>query len=266
MPLFGLGTWLSEGKGEARRAVLSAFEAGYRQIDTADMYKNEEDIGNAIKESKLQRESIFVTSKLHPENHGKAAAAAAIDASLKRLGVKAMDLFLIHSPKTGKILETWAALVEAKKAGKIRAIGVSNFGVQHLQGLKAAGVEMPEVNQVELHLWNQQKAIVDYCRKEGIAVTGYCPLARLKRFGKTDAAKVAEELKRTEAQVCIRWSLQKGVITIPKSSNEKRIRENADVFDWTISDDLMQRLDKLEEAFSASTANQATKMPWDPLK
>ena len=228
------------------------------------MYKNEEDIGNAIKESKPPTESIY-DEQTPPRESWEGGSGGSIDASsLQRLGVKAMDLFLIHSPKTGKILKHGLHWLRPKKAGKIRAIGVSNFGVQHLQGLKAAGVEMPEVNQVELHLWNQQKAIVDYCRKEGIAVTGYCPSCAPEALWQDGRCQGRRRAQRTEAQVCIRWSLQKGIITIPKSSNEKRIRENADVFDWTISDDLMQRLDKLEEAFSASTANQATKMPGTP--
>ncbi|GAB5354411.1 hypothetical protein AAMO2058_000116700 [Amorphochlora amoebiformis] len=262
MPIFGLGTWLAKGKGECLQACQWAINAGYRMIDTAALYKNEEDVGQALQELKLDREDYFIVTKLHWDCHGRENVLREIEIQLKKLGLQYVDLYLMHSPKGGKVVETWNTLLEIKKKGLARAVGVSNFGIDQLNELKKTGVEMPEVNQIELHVWHQQKELCKYLKDEGIAVMGYCPLARVKRFGSTAVLKVAEELKVSEAQVAIRWSVQKGYITIPKSSNKKRIHDNADVFSWSIPAKLMAALDDVDEGFKASGSVNNQDIPW----
>lgn len=233
MPLFGLGTWLSEGTGECLKACTAALEFGYNLIDTATMYENEHDVGAALAASPRGKE-IFVVTKLKGADHGREKALAAIDTSIAKLQRKP-DLWLMHNPDGGSVIETWKAMLEAKAAGKVRAVGVSNFGVKQLQALKAAGLEVPEVNQIELHCWLQQRPTVEYCRAEGIVVMSYCPLARCKTFGETDLAKHAAAWGKTEAQCALRWLLQRGFITIPKSSNAERVKQNA-VFDFELTE------------------------------
>jgi len=261
MPRFGLGTWKASGKGECDKATQIALKNGYRLIDTAAVYENEEDVGKAISEVKMARDDYYVVTKLDPKNHGYDKALKAVEEQLKKLGLDYVDLYIIHSPRNGKILETWDALIEAKKRGLAKSIGVSNFGVEQLEGIKASGKEMPEVNQIELHVWNHQKETMEYCKSAGIVVMGYCPLARVKKFGTTVVNKIAEELKVSEAQLCIRWALQYGIVTIPKSTNEKRIIENANIFSWNIPSHLMKELDKANEGFKASNSVNRMKMP-----
>lgn len=260
MPQFGLGTFLAETGGQCLTACEHALDMEYIMLDTAAMYNNEEEVGASL--AGRDRSKIFVVTKLMPEDHGTQNTAKALEASLAKLGLDYVDLYLIHNPKGGKCIETWQAMLAIKAAGKAKVVGVSNFGVSHLQGLKDAGLEMPEVNQVELHIWGQQKQMVAFCKAEDIAVMGYCPLARVKRFGATGLAPLAKMLGKTEAQLCIRWSLQMGFITIPKSTTPKRIAENADVFGWQLDHEALTAIGSLDEGFKASGSVNSQDLPW----
>ena len=174
MPRFGLGTWLADSD-ECRAAVKAALEHGYVLIDTATMYKNEADIGSVLKEA-AQRP--FLVSKLRPEDHGSEETVfAALERTLSDLGIDQLDVWLMHTPAGGKVVETWRAMLKARDAGKVRSVGVSNFGVAQLQALIAAGCEAPEINQIELHVWNQQRDTVAFCQREHITVMAFCPYA-----------------------------------------------------------------------------------------
>ena len=224
MPMFGLGTYLSEMGGECLEACTAALGMGYVMLDTANMYNNEAEVGASL--AGRDRSDVFIVTK-HSGEHGRASTLAAIDESLNKLGLEYVDLYLIHNPKGGKCLETWQAMLDIKASGKARAVGVSNFGLKHLKGIKEAGLELPEVNQIELHCWLQQKELTAYCEHEKITVMGYCPLARTKRFKDSALLSIAELLGKTEAQIAIRWSIQSGFITIPNSSTASRIAQNA---------------------------------------
>ena len=265
MPIFGLGTWLSEGDGTCKAAVKAALKHGYRLIDTATMYKNECDVGAALKESDAA-DQTYVVSKLMPDDHGRENVLAAIDKTLADLQVEKLDLWLMHSPSGGRVIETWKAMLEARDAGKCTSVGVSNVGPAQLEGIKAAGLEAPAVNQFELHLWNQQREAVDYCQREGIVIMSYCPLARCKLFGQTGLARLAEQTGKSEAQLCIRWLLQRGFVTIPKSTSEERIRANADVFSWELTPEQMAECDALDQEFFASNAVKAMWKPWEDVQ
>mmetsp|Transcript_32445 Transcript_32445/g.45216 ORF Transcript_32445/g.45216 Transcript_32445/m.45216 type:complete len:313 (+) Transcript_32445:36-974(+) len=267
IPRFGLGTWLSKGKGEAYNAVKIALRNGYRLIDTAQLYDNEEDVGRAIKESKIPRNEIYVVTKLRPEKHNDPVGE--LEISLHKLGLEYVDLYLIHSPSGKQVLDTWNSLIEAKKKGLAKDIGVSNFGVEQLENLKKSSCsEMPAVNQIELHLWNQQKKTVKYLQENNIAVMGYCPLGRLKRIDSaTKAKEVATNCSLTVPQVAIRWSVQKGYITIPKSSNENRIKENSNIFGkCCIPKQMMEELEAMDEGFKASNSVNSMDIPWEDIK
>jgi len=274
MPRFGLGTWLSgatysdgtvakkEGDNEATKACLHALKTGYPMIDTAQMYQNEVEVGEALSQSGLERKNVFVVTKLAGNSHGAVACEAALKKSLELLKIKYVDLFLIHSPQPGKIVETWRAMLKLRTAGLAKSVGVSNFGAAQLEGLRLTGLEMPEVNQIEFHPWLHQKKCAAYMDKHGIVKMGYCPLARCKQFGKTKLAELASAKGKSEAQISIRWSLQKGFVTIPKSSKPARISANADVFSWTLSDKDMSLIDTLNVGFKASNSVNSMDIPW----
>jgi diketogulonate reductase-like aldo/keto reductase len=263
LPVLGLGTWLAAAGGEARCAVAEALRQGYALIDTAAMYQNEAEVGSAIAQSGLPRP--FVVTKLQPQEHGREAALAAAARSAAALG-GAPDLYLMHSPSGGRVVETWRAMLEAKAAGTVRACGVSNFGAAQLAALAAAGLEAPEVNQVELHVFLQQRETAAYCAAQGIAVMAFCPLARCKKFGGGgELAAVAAAAGRSEAATMLRWALQRGLCVIPKSTNAARIRENAGALDFELSAGDMARLDALDEGFAVSKAQEAMQRPWEEV-
>lgn len=267
MPIFGIGTWLSKKGGDCKNAVENALNLGYRLIDTAQLYDNEEDVGEAIENSGVKRDDLFIVTKLHSQHHkDKDEPIIELCGSLNKLKTKYVDLYLVHTPKGGNIIEVWKGVLDSKRMGLTRAVGVSNFGIEQLQGLKDAGLEMPEVNQIELHIWLQQKEVVEWCRKENIAVMGYCPLAKTNMFGKTDVKNIAEEIGQTESQVAIRWSMQSGIITIPKSINKDRIKENSDVFNFELSEENMKRLDECDIDYKASLSASNMYIPWDKVK
>ena len=206
------------------------------------MYGNEKDVGDALKDSGLKRDEVFVTTKLWDPDKGYDHALKAFDASMKKLNLEYLDLYLIHRPVMGSNLETWKALERIRKDGRCRSIGVSNFAPKHLNELLVKGNDRPAVNQIELSPFLQQETIASFCHKENIHLTGYCPLARGRRLDDSKICLVAEEAKKTVAQVMIRWALQHGQSVIPKSVRPERIQENADVFDFNLSDDQMKIL------------------------
>jgi diketogulonate reductase-like aldo/keto reductase len=259
IPLFGLGTFRSPEGQPTRDAVRWALEAGYRHVDTAAVYGNEEDVGTVIREHGIPRNELWVTTKLARTDHGYDAARRAFDRSLQRLGLEYVDLYLIHWPGGGPRAESWRALEEIHRGGRARAIGVSNYMVAHLQELLDRGRVVPAVNQLELHPFNYRSRgdVVDFCRRHAIAVEGYSPLAKARRLNDPTVRSIAEDHDRTPAQVLIRWALQHRIITIPKSNHRDRIRENARVFDFQMSEAEMQSLDALDEDFVTS---------WDPRR
>ena len=247
MPLLGLGTWAAQPGGETRDAVAFALETGYRHIDTAKMYGNEQDVGEAVRQSSIPRQEIFVTTKLWDSDQGYQTAHDAFDRSMDQLGLEYIDLYLIHWPVEKLRNDSWRALNNIKESGRTRSIGVSNFSHKHLQELYSHSDIQPVVNQIELSPFLQQPLIASFCRSENIQLTGYCPLAKGRRFDEPVLADIAEQHGKSPAQVMIRWALQKRQAVIPKSSNPKRIVQNADIFDFQIGVDEMVRLDGLDD-------------------
>ncbi|KAI0666602.1 Aldo/keto reductase [Trametes maxima] len=255
LPLVGLGVYRND---DCVPACLAALKHGYRHIDSARMYKNEEQVGNAVKESGVPREQVFVTSKVNNPEHGYEPALAAIDDSLKKFGFDYIDLILIHSPLSDKErrLQTWRALIEAKKQGKVRTIGVSNYGPRHLEEIREAGLETPSVNQVELHPLCQQKEIVEYCGKHGIVVEAYSPLIRGQWTDKI--VEIANKYNKDPAQFLVRWSLQRGFVTLPKSSQPARVVSNVDVYDFEISEEDVAAINALDKGKDGA-------ITWNPV-
>ena len=247
MPLFGLGVWAAQSGKETYDAVFSALKTGYRHIDTAEMYGNEKDVGNAVIDSGLNRDEVFVTTKLWDSGLGYDHALKAFEVSLQKMNLDYVDLYLIHWPEKGSQLKIWRALERIKKEGRSRSIGVSNFAPRHLKELLVEGSEHPAVNQIELSPFLQQEHIYSFCQKENIHLTGYCPLSRGNRFDDPNLSRIAKEMKKSAAQVMIRWALQRGHTVIPKSVSPIRIEENANVFDFNLNNEQMKILDGLEE-------------------
>jgi diketogulonate reductase-like aldo/keto reductase len=235
--------------------VRSALGEGYRHIDTARIYGNEADVGRACRESGLPRSEIFVTTKLWYTDGGRGRAERAFEASLDRLGLEYVDLYLIHWPEVAQRVETWEALVELTTGSPCRAVGVSNFTVSHLEELLASGSAPPSVNQVEFHPFLYQKELLDFCRHHHIQVEAYSPLAKGLAVRHPLILEVAQRNRRTQAQVVLRWGIQHGLAVIPKSTRLERIRENAQLFDFQLSAGDMAQLDGLHEDRRTS---------WDP--
>ena len=263
MPLLGIGLYnVTENQAETIEAAIAN---GYRLFDTAKYYNNEREIGQALKSSKIDRKDYFVVTKLWISDHGYEKTREAFKVSLDKLGLGYIDLYLIHSPSGGKIIDTWKAMTELKNEGLVKSIGVSNFNIHHLEKLRNAcdenGYPLPSINQIELHPFLQQEAVVNYCKNLGIELMGFCPLARCVKFGKdVTLAEMSKKMGKTEAQVLIRWAIQRQFVTIPKSSNPARIKENSDVFDFELSEGDMKILNNLEEGMRVST--NAIERPW----
>lgn len=261
IPIYGLGVYLAGSGEETRQAVLWALENGYRQIDTAARYMNEESVGEAIRESKIPREDIFVVTKLYDTDHGYDETLAAFNNSLGKLGMEYVDLYLMHSPLPDKIVPSWNAMVKLQEQGLIRSIGVSNFGIHHLEELKKHSTVIPSIDQIELHPFLQENDLVNYCKKEGIAVQAYSPLTRGEKLGHHTLKFIANKHGKTPAQVLLRWCIQKGYVCIPKSSQSSRIIENASIFDFNLPQEDMNTLDGLEEGFR--TGRPKILEPWN---
>jgi methylglyoxal/glyoxal reductase len=255
IPQVGLGVWQAPSGAATQRAVMHALSVGYRHVDTARIYGNEADVGAAIRASDVAREDVFVTTKLWNDDQGHDRARRAFDASLKRLGLDYVDLYLIHWPVGGKRLDSWRALEEIFKEKRARAIGVSNFLVPHLKELAGAAHTPPAVNQIELTPFLQRRETRALCAELGIVVEAYSPLTRGQRLSHPVLLGVASEVKRTPAQVLLRWGIQHGVVVLPKSVKADRIAENAALFDFALPAAAMARLDALEEGLVTG---------WDP--
>lgn len=254
IPVLGLGTWELTGK-EAEQAVLCALEAGYRHIDTASIYGNEEEVGKAIRKSGVPRREIFVTTKLWNTDHDDPADAC--EASLKRLGMDYVDLYLIHWPVQGVRNRTWKFMEQLLGAGKCRAIGVSNYTIRHLRELLETAKVVPAVNQVEFTPYLYQKELMDFCRKKGIVLESYSPLTRGHKLSDPKLKAIAARYSKTPAQILIRWALQHDIVVIPKSKSKERILENSDVFNFSISAEDMKLLNSLNEDY---------RLCWDPTR
>ncbi|KGP91375.1 glyoxal reductase [Pontibacillus chungwhensis BH030062] len=247
MPRLGLGVFKAEDGEEVINAVKWALEHGYRSIDTAAAYKNEEGVGQALKDSGLSRDEIFVTSKLWNSDQGYEETLQAFETSLEKLGLDYLDLYLIHWPVEGKYKESWKAMEKLYHDGKIRAIGVSNFHPHHLDDLLKDGEVTPVINQVELHPKLAQQEVRDYCEKHDIVVEAWSPLMQGQILEEPVIQELAQKYNKTAAQIVIRWDLQIGIVTIPKSTKQHRIQENADVFDFELTDEEVVKITELNE-------------------
>ncbi|KAL0950133.1 hypothetical protein HGRIS_010129 [Hohenbuehelia grisea] len=256
MPLLGFGVYRNDS---AKDSCLEAFKAGYRHVDSAQMYQNEAEVGAAVRAYGLKREEVFITSKIASRDHGYESTLAGVDASLERFGFDYIDLFLIHDPRSGteRRLATYKALLKCKKAGKIRTVGVSNYSPKHLDEIKNAGLKMPSVNQVELHPLCQQKPIVDYCRSSNIVVEAYCPIIR-GNFDNDVIKSISEKHQRDPAQILCRWSLQHGFVPLPKSATPSRIHSNAQLYDFVLDEEDMAKLDGLDRG-------KEGEISWNPV-
>jgi diketogulonate reductase-like aldo/keto reductase len=254
IPQVGLGVWQAS-PDDTKKAVLAALQLGYRHVDTARIYGNEADVGAAVRSSEVPRSEIFVTTKLWNADQGYDPALRAFDASLKRLGLDYVDLYLLHWPVAGKRLDSWRALERLYEEKRARSIGVSNFLVSHLQELLAKANHKPAVDQIELTPFLQRRETRALCREHGIVVDAYSPLTHGKRLDNPVVAEVAGRVKRSAAQVLLRWGLQHGLVVLPKSTRPERIAENGSLFDFALDTSAMEQLDALEEGLVTG---------WDP--
>ncbi|WP_349729162.1 aldo/keto reductase [Peribacillus frigoritolerans] len=247
MPQLGFGVFKVKNGNETVESVKKAIEVGYRAIDTAAIYENEEGVGQAIRECGVPREELFITSKVWNTEQGYETTLQAFDDSLHRLGLEYLDLYLIHWPGKDKYLETWRALEKLYKDGKVKSIGVSNFHVHHLEKLFANSEVKPVVNQIELHPLLTQVEIRDYCAKHEIKVESWSPLGRGNLLEEPTINHIAKKHGKSSAQVLIRWHLQHDLVVIPKSITPSRIEENAEVFDFSLSLNEMNQIDALNK-------------------
>jgi len=257
IPRLGLGVYQIEAGEATRNAVRWALEAGYRHIDTAAAYRNEADVGAAVRESGVPRDEVFVTSKLWNENHGYGEALRAFDRSLERLGFDYVDLYLIHWPVEKLRRDSWRALERVHADGRARAIGVSNYMMPHLEELLSQSEMVPDINQIELSPFNyrSRQDVVELCRARRIVVEAYSPLTKARRLDDPVIRRIAERHGKTPAQVLIRYGLELDAVVLPRSSNRERIRENLDVFDFSLEAEEIEALHALDEGLATG---------WDP--
>lgn len=255
IPRVGLGVFRAARGEETRSAVLEALRLGYRHIDTARVYGNEKDVGAAVRESGIPRAEVFVTTKLWNDDQGYDSALRAFEGSLERLGLEHVDLYLLHWPVPGRRLESWRALERLLGEGRVRAIGVSNFMVPHLEELLAHAKVVPAVNQIEASPFLQQRDVRALCERHGIAVEAYSPLTKGLRLRHPAITGVAGRIGRTPAQVLLRWGIEHGLIVLPKSTTPARIAENGALFDFQLPKEELAALDGLEEGLVTG---------WDP--
>ena len=246
MPYLGLGVYDCNDGKEVIDAIRYALDAGYRHIDTAALYGNEIGVGKAVREYDIAREEVFVVSKVWNSDQGYEETLKAFETSMNKLQLDYLDLYLIHWPVKGKFSDTWKAMEELYKEGRIRAIGISNFLVRHIEELLKTASIVPMVNQVEFHPYLVQQNLIDYCTEKGIQYEGWSPFMRGKIFEIDLFAELSEKYKKSKAQVVLRWNLQKGVMAIPKSTQKRRIVSNADLFDFELSHDDMNLIDNLD--------------------
>jgi methylglyoxal/glyoxal reductase len=245
MPGFGLGVYKVEDGETVIQAVRAAIDIGYRSIDTASLYGNERGVGQAVRESGVPREELFITSKVWNDQQGYESTLQAFDESLEKLGMEYLDLYLVHWPVRGKFKETYRALEKLYQEGRVRAIGVSNFHIHHLEDLLADCEIKPVVNQVEYHPHLAQVELKAFCESQNIQLEAWSPLKRGDLLDEPTLMDIASKHGKSVAQVILRWDIQNNVITIPKSVKADRIRENADIFDFELTDEDMARIDGL---------------------
>ena len=255
IPMLGLGVYQSPPGRVTRDAVRAALEIGYRHIDTARVYRNEEDVGAAIAQSGIPRDEVFITTKLWNADHGYDATLRACRASLKRLGTDRIDLYLVHWPVEQLRHDTWRAMEQLLADGSVRAIGVSNYTERHLEELLERAKVPPAVNQIEVHPFLHQRKLLAFCRQHEVQVEAYAPLVKAQRMDHPVIERIARKHGRTPAQVLVRWCLQHELVAIPKSVHPERIRENADVFSFVLGPEDLEALDGLDEGLRTS---------WDP--
>ena len=251
IPSIGFGTYKSGDDEETAKIIKNALNLGYKMIDTASFYNNEVGIGNGIKESGIDRKDIFIVTKLWNDDHGYDNTIEAFNKSLNNLQVDYIDLYLIHGPNKLNA-ETWRAIEHLYETGKVKAIGVCNFKVEHLEELKKTAKIMPMVNQVEIHPFSTKNNIINYCKDNNIKVVAWSPISRGRVLSNELMIDLSQKYKKSIVQIVLRWHMQKGVIPIPKSSNENRIKENIDIFDFEISSEDMKAIDSLDEGYDMS--------------
>jgi diketogulonate reductase-like aldo/keto reductase len=248
MPLLGLGVY-DMHEDEAVRAVEYALKTGYRLIDTASMYGNEKQVGEAVRKSDIRREEIFVTTKVNNTDHGYDSTLRAFENSMKKLDIGHIDLYLVHWPIRYKRKETWKALEHLYEQKMVRAIGVANYLIPFLEELETYANIIPAVNQVEFSPWLYLEELLETCSNKGITLQSYTPLVRGKKFDDPRIQQLCIKYGKTPAQIILRWNLQLGVSTIPKSSNPKRIEENFHIFDFEIAAEDMAILCRIDEGY-----------------
>lgn len=247
MPWLGLGVWQLRSDAETERTVCTAIEHGYRSIDTARIYGNERGVGAAVRNCGIPREQLFITTKVWTDDIRSGRVAAAFDESLKRLALDYVDLYLVHWPIRGKVVSTWRAMEGLLTDGRVRAIGVSNHLQPHLDELLPHAKIVPAVNQIEFHPYLQSRPLLEFCRERGIRVEAWSPLMKGGALLDDPALqRIAKKHGRTVAQVVLRWDLQCGVVTIPKSVRRERIAENAELFDFALAAEDLRAIDALD--------------------
>jgi diketogulonate reductase-like aldo/keto reductase len=242
IPVLGLGLWQVPDGAECERAVRWALEAGYRHIDTAQAYRNEGSVGRALRDSGVPREEVFITTKFYPARRDPVAE---IEGSLRRLGVDQVDLYIIHWPQHGPTW-AWPGMERARERGHARSIGVSNFSTEELEQVIAIAVSPPVINQVQFSPFEYRRSLLDACQARNLAVEAYSPLGTGRHLSAPTVARIAQNVGHTAAQVLLRWCLQRGTIVLPKSTHRERIEQNAQVFDFSLSDADMATLDALD--------------------
>ncbi|MDD6617629.1 MAG: aldo/keto reductase [Lachnospiraceae bacterium] len=247
MPVIGLGVYKATGENEVERAICYATKAGYRLIDTASAYGNEDGVGRGVKQCSVSRDELFITTKIWNNAQRLGDIDGAFNRSLERLMTDYVDLYLIHWPVPGCYLQTWDKISTFYHEGRARSIGVSNFEIRHLKELESVSDIVPAVNQIEFHPYLYQKELVEYCQSRGIAVQAYAPLARGAYLDDDVMCVLATKYGKTPAQIGLRWILQKGVAIIPKSTQEERIINNAQLFDFEIEEEDMAIIDTLNK-------------------
>lgn len=247
-----------------RGLSMPRFGLGLYMVSPDDAYQatceNERSVGQALRDSRLPRENVFIVSKVNTPDHGYNEALGACQRSLSELGVAQIDLYLIHAPLNGRILETWDALLEARVRGWVRQVGVSNFSADFMQRLQDSGRELPAVNQIEVSPFCQEVDLRKFCQKRGIAVMGYSPLTRGSRLNDPRLSQIAQKHRRSNAQVMIRWALQQGITTIPKTTRRARLLENLDIFNFSLDDADLKEMEGLQE--NLHTCWDCLNLPW----